>query len=67
MLLFRWLPFDMPKITDLGKQILGIFVGTLYLWTTVDLVWSSVICIFMIGATAYAPMPAVLSLSLIHI
>ena len=26
-----------------------------------DLVWSSVICIFMIGATAYAPMPAVLS------
>lgn len=61
MLLFRWLPFDMPKITDLGKQILGIFVGTLYLWTTVDLVWSSVICIFMIGATAYAPMPAVLS------
>ena len=61
MLLIRWAPVEMPAITPVGKQILGIFVGTLYLWTTVDPVWSSILCIFMIGISDYAPMGAVLS------
>ena len=61
MLLFRLLPIHMPNITPVGKQIFGIFIGTLYLWTTVDPVWSSILCIFMIGTSGYAPMGAVLN------
>ena len=61
MLLFRLLPINMPNITPVGKQIFGIFIGTLYLWTTVDPVWSSILCIFMIGTSGYAPMGAVLN------
>lgn len=31
MLLFRYLPFQLPCITPIGMEILGIFIGTLYL------------------------------------
>ncbi len=61
MFLIRWLPMDLPEITPVGKQILGIFIGTLYLWTTVDPVWSSLLCIFMVGASDYGAMGAVLN------
>ncbi len=61
MLLFRFLPLSLPEVTPTGMEILGIFIGTLYLWTTVDPLWSSVLCIVAIGLSSYAPMPAVLS------
>ncbi len=61
MFVIRWLPMDLPEITPVGKQILGIFIGTLYLWTTVDPVWSSLLCIFMVGASDYGAMGAVLN------
>lgn len=61
MFLIRYLPMSLPEITPVGKQILGIFVGTLYLWTTVDPIWSSLLCIFMVGISDYAPMGSVLS------
>ena len=61
MLLIRWMPVELPAITPVGKQILGIFIGTLYLWTTVDPVWSSVLSIFMIGISDYGAMGGVLS------
>lgn len=58
---FRYLPVEMPGITPVGKQIFGIFIGTIYLWTTVDPVWSSILSIFMIGASDYGPMGGVLN------
>lgn len=61
MLGFRYLPMEMPGITPIGKQIFGIFLGTLYLWTTMDPVIASLLAIFMIGASDYAPMGQVLS------
>ena len=61
MLLIRFMPVELPGVTPVGKQILGIFIGTLYLWTTADPVWSSLFCIFMIGASDYGPMGSVLS------
>lgn len=41
------------QITQLGMQILGIFVGTLYGWCTVGLVWPSIIAIIGVGLTGY--------------
>lgn len=41
------------QITQLGMQILGIFVGTLYGWCTVGLVWPSIIAIIGVGLTSY--------------
>ncbi len=61
MLLFQFLPISLPEVTPTGMEVLGIFIGTLYLWTTVDPMWSSVLCIAAIGLSSYAPMPGVLS------
>lgn len=61
MLLFRFLPISLPEVTPTGMEILGIFIGTLYLWTTVDPIWSSILCIAAIGMSSYAPMTGVLS------
>ena len=61
MILFRYLPLGLPEITPVGMEIIGVFIGTLYLWTTVDPVWSSILSIFMIGVSSYAPMNQVLS------
>ena len=60
MLLFRYLPISLPQVTPIGMEIIGIFIGTLYLWTTVDPVWSSLLSIFMVGASHFAPMNQVL-------
>ncbi|MGI5946607.1 MAG: citrate transporter [Lachnospiraceae bacterium] len=60
MLLFPHLPIALPHVTQVGMEILGIFVGTLYLWTTVDPIWASLLSIFMVGVSSYAPMPQVL-------
>lgn len=60
MILFRFLPISLPQVTLVGMEIIGIFLGTLYLWTTVDPVWSSLWSIFMVGVSSFAPMPAVL-------
>ena len=61
MLLFRFLPLSLPEVTPTGMEVLGIFLGTLYLWTTVDPMWSSILCIAAIGLSSYAPMAGVLS------
>ncbi len=45
MILFRYLPLGLPEITPVGMEIIGVFIGTLYLWTTVDPVWSSILSI----------------------
>lgn len=41
------------QISDMGMQILGIFIGTLYGWCTVGLVWPSLIAILAIGSSGY--------------
>lgn len=60
MILFRFLPLDLPEVTPVGMEVLGIFIGTLYLWTFVDPLWGSLISIAMVGISNYMPMPALL-------
>ena len=61
MLLFRFLPIQLPCITPIGMEILGIFIGTLYLWTTSDPIISSILSIFLVGLTGYSTMNEVLT------
>lgn len=63
MFLFRYLPISLPEVTPVGMEIIGIFIGTLYLWTTVDPVWSSLLSIFMVGISNFAPMNQVLQMA----
>lgn len=41
------------QVTDLGMKVLGIFVGTLYGWCTVGLIWPSMIAMVAIGVSGY--------------
>ena len=40
-------------LTHVGMQILGIFCGTIYLWSTVGNIWPSVLGIIALGLTDY--------------
>lgn len=60
MILFPLLsPF--PYVTETGMEILGIFLGTIYLWTFVETLWSSLLSILMVGLSSFASMDEVLS------
>lgn len=60
MVFFRFLPLNLPEVTPIGMEVLGIFIGTLYLWTFVDPLWGSLMSIVMIGFSNYMPMPALI-------
>lgn len=60
MIFFRLIP-NFPLVTDTGMEIFGIFLGTIYLWTFVETLWSSLISMVMVGLSSYAPMEEVLS------
>lgn len=42
MFFFQFLPAPAP-ITPYGMKIIGIFLGIIYLWTTEDILWSSIL------------------------
>ncbi len=48
-------------ITPLGMNILGMFLGVIYLWTFVDTVWPCFLGIFAACISGYAATPQVLS------
>ena len=62
MFLFPLLPIPYPEgtVTAAGEQVLGIFIGTLYLWTTVDPLWASLLSAGAFGITSYSSMSAIL-------
>ncbi|MCD7809344.1 MAG: anion permease [Erysipelotrichaceae bacterium] len=55
MILFRFIPVGiLPNVTEIGMQVIGVFIGTIYLWTTIDPMTSSLISIIMLALTDYA-------------
>lgn len=60
MIFFRFLPLSLPEITPVGMEVMGIFIGTLYLWSFVDPLWGSLISIAMLGLSNYLPMAGLL-------
>ncbi len=49
MLLFGFLPSPVETISPLGMRILGIFLGLIYGWIFVDLIWPSFLSFVMLG------------------
>ena len=57
------LPAPAP-ITALGMKALGVFVGTVYLWITVDLLWPSIFAIVMYAFIGYTNISGAIAMSL---
>ena len=54
MIAFRFIPVGvLPEVTEIGLQIMGIFIGTIYLWTTSDPTVASLTAIVMIGLSDF--------------
>ena len=62
MFAFRLIPVGvLPQVTEVGLQVMGIFIGTIYLWTTIDPLTSSLWAIVMLAFSDLAPVGAVIS------
>ena len=60
MIGFGYLP-PVEPLTPLGMQLIGIFVGMVYGWTTVSQVWPSLFGLFLIGLTDYGTVTQVVA------
>lgn len=59
---FGFIPPIAP-ITELGMKILGIFLGLIYLWSMVDMLWPSLLGVFAFAFSGYASMAEILKLT----
>ena len=60
MLVFRFIsPFG--PVTEVGVKVLGVFLGTMYLWTFVDTLWPSLFGVLMLGFTGFGSFNGLLS------
>lgn len=60
---FGFLPPIAP-ITPLGMRVLGVFIGVIFLWSAVDLLWPSLLALFAFSFVGYSKLPAILTISL---
>lgn len=60
MLFFGYLP-PFSTVTPVGMKILGIYIGLLYLWSTVDMFWPSLLGIIVTGFSGYNTVSGLLS------
>ncbi len=52
MLFFGYLP-PFAEITPMGMKVLGVFLGLVYGWCFIDLLWTSVLGFFTLALTGY--------------
>ncbi len=55
--------FFLPAVeplTDVGVKVLGIFIGTVYGWTSCGLVWPSIVSLTALSLTGYNTLPALM-------
>jgi len=52
MLFFRFIPAP-PPMTQFGMTVMGIFIGCIYAWCTVEMIWSSIFGLCLLGLTDY--------------
>lgn len=62
MFLFRFLPAPAP-ITSLGMQMIGIFIGLIYMWSFVDTLWPSVMGLFALCLSDYGTTTSIIASS----
>ncbi|MGN1002903.1 MAG: SLC13 family permease [Oscillospiraceae bacterium] len=56
MIVFRFIPAPEP-ITRAGMNVLGLFIGLIYLWSAVDMMWPTFVAMVMFGLDAYVIYP----------
>lgn len=49
-----WLIPPFATLTPVGVKVLFIFIGVIYLWSTVETFWSSLLCIVALGFSGYS-------------
>lgn len=60
MLFFGYIP-AFSTVTPMGMKILGVYIGLLWLWSTVDLIWPSLLGLVIVGLSGYTNMNALLA------
>lgn len=60
MISFGYLP-QIGVMSNMGMKLLGIYLGAIFLWATTDLVWPSLLAIFLIGISGYSTVAETLS------
>ena len=53
----------LEPITPMGMKVLGIFLGMIFLWSFVSILWPSLLGIVALIICGYAPLPKVLHMS----
>lgn len=43
-------------ISEVGMQVLGVFLGLIWLWSMVEIIWPSILGIVALGLTDYCSM-----------
>jgi sodium-dependent dicarboxylate transporter 2/3/5 len=59
---FGLLP-PIEPITAMGMKVLGIFIGMIFLWSFVSILWPSLLGIVALIISGYAPLPKVVQMS----
>ena len=62
MFFFQYIPAPAP-ITHFGMQMLGIFLGLIYMWSFVNTLWPSVLGLFALCFTEYGTSAQVVAAS----
>jgi len=60
MLFFWLLPIDIPYITPMGMKVIGIFIGTIYMWSMGNMIWPSILAVVLLGWYGFMPMDVLL-------
>jgi len=47
-------------VTAVGMKVLGVFIGVIYLWSFVSILWPSLLGMIALGISGYATMPNIL-------
>ncbi len=50
-----WVLPPIDPITPVGMKCVGAFLGMVYLWSAVDILWPSIFGLFMLGFSGYDP------------
>jgi ABC-type polysaccharide/polyol phosphate export permease len=48
-----WFVPPFATVTEMGMKILFIFIGVIYLWSTVETTWSSCLAVILVGMSGY--------------
>lgn len=60
MAVFQFLP-PIGQITSLGMKVLGIYIGLLYGWSTVSLIWTSFLGLFFLAFSGYSTVSSLIT------